>query len=140
MKHALPGLLGLFGLSALSLAPLAQAVDLGRLDYQLQPRALAADSWVIEGAVEDFSRANGCNIINTGFIATPEGSWVINTGASLKYGQQQRAAIARTTPHPVRAVISLNLHPDYFMGHGAWTDTPTPVSYTHLTLPTTSRV
>ena len=116
---------GLLGLAALVLAPLAQAVDLAHLDYQLQPRVIAADTWVIEGSVEDFSRANGCNIINTGFIATPEGSWVINTGPSLKYGQQQRAAIARTTPHPVRAVVSLNLHPDYFMGHGAWTDTPT---------------
>ena len=124
MKHALPGLLGLFGLSALSLAPLAQAVDLGRLDYQLQPRALAADTWVIEGAVEDFSRANGCNIINTGFIATPEGSWVINTGPSLQYGQQQRAAIARTSPYPVRGVVGLNLHPDYFLGNQAFADVP----------------
>ena len=85
----------------------------------------ASSLGVIEGAVEDFSRTNGCNIINTGFIATPEGTWVINTGPSLKYGQQQRAAIARTTPGPVRAVVSLTLHPDYFMGHGAWADTPT---------------
>lgn len=108
-----------------ALALPALAVDLARLDYQLQPRQLAADTWVIEGAVEDFNRSNGCNIINTGFIATPEGTWVINTGPSLKYGQQQRAAIARVTPQPVRAVLSLNLHPDYFMGHGAWADTPT---------------
>ena len=108
-----------------ALALPALALDVARLDYQLQPRQIATDTWVIEGAVEDFSRANGCNIINTGFIATPEGSWVINTGPSLKYGQQQRAAITRSTPHPVRAVVSLNLHPDYFMGHGAWADTPT---------------
>jgi len=107
------------------LTPAARAVDMAKLDYQLQPRALAADTWVIEGAVEDFSRSNGCNIINTGFIATPEGTWVINTGPSLKYGLQQRAAITRVTPHRVHAVVSLNLHPDYFMGHGAWSDTPT---------------
>ena len=86
---------------ALTVAGPALALDAARLDYQLQPRALAPDTWVIEGAVQDFGRANGCNIINTGFIATPEGTWVINTGPSLKYGQQQRSAIARTTAQPV---------------------------------------
>lgn len=101
------------------------ALDPTRLDYQLQPRALAANTWVIEGAVDDFSRANGCNIINTGFIATPAGTLVINTGVSSHYGQQQRAAIARTTREPVRQVANLNLHPDYFFGNQAWADVPT---------------
>lgn len=109
----------------LALSGPALALDAARLDYQLQPRQIAPDTWVIEGAVQDFGRANGCNIINTGFIATPEGTWVINTGPSLKYGQQQRQALARTTAQPVRAVVSLNLHPDYFLGNGAWADTPT---------------
>lgn len=120
-----PMLQPLIGLAWLCLAPLTHAIDLARLDYQLQPRQIAPDTWVIEGAVDDFSRANGCNIINTGFIVSPEGHWVINSGPSLKYGQQQRAAIARMAPGPVHAVVSLNLHPDYFMGHGAWADTPT---------------
>ena len=54
--------------------------DLQKLDYRLEPRRIAENTWVIEGAVEDFSRANGCNIINTAFIATGEGVVVINTG------------------------------------------------------------
>lgn len=94
-------------------------------DYRLQPRQLAPDTWVIEGAVEDFSRANGCNIINTAFIATAEGTWVINTGPSRLYGEQQRQAVARTAAPPVKRVLSLNLHPDYFFGHQAWADVPT---------------
>ena len=107
------------------LAVCAHAVDAARHDYQLQPRSLAPGVWVIEGAVEDFSRSNGCNIINTGFIVTEAGTLVINTGPSRLYGQQQRAAIARTTPRPVARVVSLNLHPDYFFGNQAWPDVPT---------------
>ena len=99
--------------------------DLQKLDYRLEPRRIAENTWVIEGAVEDFSRANGCNIINTAFIATGEGVVVINTGPSQRYGEQQRRAIERVTKEPVRQVLNLNLHPDYFLGNPAWADKPT---------------
>lgn len=99
------------------------------LDYRLQPRSIAPGVWVIEGAVDDFSRQNGCNIINTGFIATPEGSWVINTGPSFIYGRQQRRAVQAagvdTGAGKVQQVLNLNLHPDYFFGNQAWADVPT---------------
>lgn len=100
-------------------------VEVARLDYRLAPRRIGADTWVIEGAVEDFSRGNGCNIINTGFIATAAGTLVINTGPSRLYGEQQRAAVRRQTPLPVARVLNLNLHPDYFFGNQAWQDLPT---------------
>ena len=117
------GVLGLALLAGLAQAQTQTGLTLP--DYRLQPRQLAADTWVIEGAVDDFSRANGCNIINTAFIATPEGTWVINTGPSRLYGEQQRQAVARATPQPVKRVLSLNLHPDYFFGHQAWAGVPT---------------
>lgn len=94
-------------------------------DYDLQPRQIARNTWVIEGAEQDFARSNGCNIINTAFIATGQGVIVVNTGPSRRYGEQQRAAIARTTSEPVVRVLNLNLHPDYFFGNQAWQDVPT---------------
>jgi glyoxylase-like metal-dependent hydrolase (beta-lactamase superfamily II) len=107
-------------------AALAQArPDMARLDYDLRPRQIAERTWVIEGAVDDFSRANGCNIINTAFIATGAGVVVVNTGPSRLYGEQQRRAIERLTREPVVRVLSLNLHPDYFFGNQAWADRPT---------------
>ncbi|NIC40905.1 quinoprotein relay system zinc metallohydrolase 1 [Aquabacterium sp. A08] len=99
--------------------------DATRLDHGLRPRAIAPNTWVIEGAVADFGRANGCNIINTGFIATPAGVIVVNTGPGRLYGEQQRQAIARVTPLPVVRVLNLNLHPDYFFGNQAYGDVPT---------------
>lgn len=100
------------------------AVDVASLGYALQPRQIADGVWVIEGAVEDFSRSNGCNIINTGFIVTGAGVVVVNTGPSRLYGEQQRRAIERITREPVIKVFNLNQHPDYFFGNQAWPEQP----------------
>ncbi|MFT3799771.1 MAG: quinoprotein relay system zinc metallohydrolase 1 [Burkholderiaceae bacterium] len=113
------------GPSAPADKPVTARVDAQKLDYGLQARRIAEHTWVIEGEVADFSRANGCNIINTGFIATGDGVVVINTGPSRRYGEQQRRAIERVTTEPVRLVLNLDLHPDYFFGNQAWSDTPT---------------
>ncbi|MDP4299610.1 quinoprotein relay system zinc metallohydrolase 1 [Leptothrix discophora] len=99
-------------------------VDMARLDLGLRARALADGVYVIEGANADFSPANGCNIINTGFIVTDAGVVVVNTGPSRRYGEQQRALIERTTGQPVVQVVHLNLHPDYFLGNQAYADLP----------------
>lgn len=110
----------------------ASVPDIATLDYRLQPRQIAPNVWVIEGAVADFEPKNGCNIINTGWIVTPAGVTVINTGPSWRYGQQQRHAIEQTLRHSamrganhVQQVLNLNLHPDYFFGNQAWADVPT---------------
>lgn len=109
----------------------APKVDLARFDYGLRARALANGVYVVEGANDDFTVANGCNIINTGFITTGAGVVVINTGTSKRYGEQLRALIARTTQEPVVQVVQLNLHPDYFLGNQGFADVPraaTPVT------------
>jgi quinoprotein relay system zinc metallohydrolase 1 len=103
------------------LAPVAFAQS---LDYKLAARALADNVYVVEGANADFTPANGCNIINTGFIVTGAGVLVINTGPSKLYGEQLRALIARTTREPIAQVLHLNLHPDYFLGNQAFADVP----------------
>ncbi len=99
-------------------------------DYGLAPRELAPGHWVIEGAVDDFGRHNGCNIINTAFILTAAGPVVINTGPSRLYGEQQRRAVVRvaaaaTATAASGRVLNLNLHPDYFFGNQAWAGWPT---------------
>jgi quinoprotein relay system zinc metallohydrolase 1 len=105
-------------------APVPTRVDAARFDLGLQARAIGAGVYVVEGTNADFSPANGCNIINTGFIVTGAGVLVINTGTSRRQGEQLRALIARTTPEPVVQVVQLNLHPDYFLGNQAFADVP----------------
>ncbi len=115
-----------FGRLLALLAPLASicATPATAQDYALRARPLADGVWVVEGANADFSPANGCNIINTGFIATDEGALVINTGPSRLYGEQLRALIERSTGRPPAAVLQLNLHPDHFFGNQAFADRP----------------
>lgn len=110
--------------SAQSEPPAPPQVQLATLDHGLRARALAPGVYVVEGQNADFSPANGCNIINTGFIVGDDGVLVVNTGPSRRYGEQLRALIARTTPLPVRQVLHLNLHPDYFLGNQAFADVP----------------
>lgn len=110
---------------AIAVPPMRAQPDAATFNYDLKPRPIAEGTWVIEGAVQDFGRANGCNIINTAFIATGAGVVVINTGPSRVYGEQQRRAVERSTREPVQRVLQLNLHPDYFFGNQAWADKPT---------------
>ena len=124
MKRVLVGAALAAALVGMPVLSSAQA-DPATLNYHLKPRQIAPGTWVVEGAVDDFSRANGCNIINTAFIVTGSGVVVVNTGPSRLYGEQQRQAIERLTSEPVLRVINLNLHPDYFFGNQAWADKPT---------------
>ncbi len=94
------------------------------LDYQLQPRKIATDTYVLIGKTEDFTLRNGGNIINTGFIITSAGVLVIDTGPSLLYGEQLRAAIANITDKPIAKVLHTNSHPDRFLGNQAFEDVP----------------
>lgn len=94
------------------------------LDYMLKPRKVAADTYVFVGLAEDFTRANGGNIVNTGFIVTADGVVVIDTGASRLYGEQMRRAIAGVTDKPIRMALVTHHHPDHFFGNQAFGDVP----------------
>ena len=108
-------------LLALLAVNVAHATD---FDYQLAPRQIAADTWVVEGRNEDFAFANGGNIVNTAFIVTGAGVVVIDSGPSRAYGEQLRAAIARITEQPVVRVWNTHHHPDHFLGNQAFADAP----------------
>lgn len=89
-------------------------------DYRLQPRQIAPDTWLFQGADADFSRSNGGNIVNTAFVVTDAGVVVIDSGPSKRYGEQLKAAIARVTPKPVAKVLLTHHHPDHFLGNQAF--------------------
>ncbi|HMV17135.1 MAG TPA: quinoprotein relay system zinc metallohydrolase 1 [Zoogloea sp.] len=89
-------------------------------DYALQPRRIADDTWVLTGRNEDFTLANGGNIVNTAFIVTADGVVVIDSGPSRRYGEQLRQAIARVTDQPIRMVLNTHHHPDHILGNQAF--------------------
>lgn len=94
------------------------------LRYTLQPRQIADDVWLLEGSTDNFDKANGGNIVNTGFIVTETGVVVIDSGPSRRYGEAMRAAIASVTDRPVIKLLLTHHHPDHVLGNQAFTDVP----------------
>ncbi|AFM33134.1 MULTISPECIES: quinoprotein relay system zinc metallohydrolase 1 [Stutzerimonas] len=90
----------------------------------LQPRQIADDVWLLEGSTDNFDKANGGNIVNTGFIVTAAGVVVIDSGPSRRYGEAMRAAIASVTDRPVIKLLLTHHHPDHVLGNQAFADVP----------------
>lgn len=92
------------------------------LDYRLEPRQIARDTWVLEGSTDNFSQENGGNIVNIGFIVTDAGVVLIDTGPSRAYGEALRKAIAGVTEKPVIRAYITHHHPDHALGSQAFRD------------------
>lgn len=90
------------------------------LEYQIKPQQIAKDTYLLQGKMQDFSRKNGGNIMNTAFVVTSDGVVVFDTGPSLRYGKAMRAAISQVTDKPVVHVFNSHQHPDHFLGNQAF--------------------
>jgi quinoprotein relay system zinc metallohydrolase 2 len=89
--------------------------------------------YVHRGAHKDLDEGYDGDIANIGFIVGSKGVAVIDTGGSLKVGQQLREAIAKTTSQPVLYVINTHVHPDHIFGNAAFLqDKPQFVGHTKL--------
>jgi len=97
---------------------------LADLGYALKPRQIAENTWLLEGSTDNFSKANGGNIVNVAFIVTEAGVVVIDTGPSRRYGEALRQAIADTTDKPVIQVLLTHHHPDHALGNQAFKGVP----------------
>ena len=105
------------------LVGLSCSVFAAKLAYSLEPQKIADDTWLLQGKLEDFSRENGGNIVNTAFIVTAEGVVVFDTGPSKRYGEAMLQAIGSVTDKPVIHVFNSHHHPDHFLGNQAFSDT-----------------
>lgn len=94
------------------------------LTYQLLPKQIAMNTWVITGLTEDFSSANGGDVVNSAFIVTDDGVLVLDTGPSKRYGEALRQLISEVTTQPILAVYNSHHHPDHFLGNQAFADLP----------------
>ena len=94
------------------------------LTYNLKPRKIAEGVYAFIGSTDHFTVKNGGNIVNTGFIVGPEGVVIIDTGPSLKYGLEMRAAIEQITDKPIVQALITHDHPDHYLGNLAFKDLP----------------
>jgi glyoxylase-like metal-dependent hydrolase (beta-lactamase superfamily II) len=85
-------------------------------------RRIARGVYVVQGSVDGADAHNRGAVGNSGFIATPAGTVVVNTGGSYRLGRELLALAERTTGRPVVLAIITNGRPEFLMGSAAFTD------------------
>ncbi len=82
--------------------------------------AIGDGIYVHHGQHLDIDTGYQGDICNISFVVGSLGVAVIDTGGSLKVGQQLRAAIKKVTDKPILYVINTHVHPDHIYGNAAF--------------------
>lgn len=106
-----------FYLLALITTACAQA-ELGHTAFTLEN--VAEGIYVHHGEHLDIDTGYQGDICNISFVVGNKGVVVIDTGGSLKVGQQLREAIRKVTDKPIVYVINTHVHPDHVYGNAAF--------------------
>ena len=94
---------------------------------------IADGIYVHRGAHLDIDEGYTGDICNISFVVGSKGVAVIDTGGSLKTGQQLREAVKKVTDKPILYVINTHVHPDHIFGNAAFTaDKPTFIGHNKL--------
>lgn len=109
-------------LSGAGLAPWLSAVRAAAapLSYELKPLQVADGAWMIAGAQEAISTANGGAIANVTILKSDAGAIVVDTGPSLRYGESLRDLAKKLTGKDVARVYLTHFHPDHMFGNQAF--------------------
>ena len=116
-------LLNMLGVSLLALVGCAAnqpAAQVASPNSGLVIENIGEGVYVHRGEHLDIDTGYNGDICNISFVVGSKGVAVIDSGGSLKVGQQLRAAIKKVTDKPVLYVINTHVHPDHIFGNAAF--------------------
>ena len=86
-------------------------------DYHLKPKKVADNIYCFFGALEQITKENGGDMVNSCFVKTKEGFVVIDSGPTFSYAQQAYSQIQKIAQLPVKYVINTHDHDDHWLGN-----------------------
>ncbi|GIT99196.1 MBL fold metallo-hydrolase [Sulfurovum sp. TSL1] len=86
-------------------------------EYHLAPVKVAEDVHCFFGALENITKENGGNMVNTCFVQTKQGFVVIDSGPTYAYAKQAYTQMQKIQNLPVKYVIDTHDHDDHWLGN-----------------------
>ncbi len=118
-------------MSVLALMGCAHAQTSAHGDFAIED--IGDGIYVHHGIHQDIDEGYHGDICNASFVVGSKGVAVIDTGGSIKVGNQLRDAIKKVTDKPILYVINTHVHPDHTYGNAAFTvDKPQFVGHEKL--------
>ena len=88
--------------------------------YTLLPVKVAEGVWVVPGAQDKITAANGGAIANVLILDSSEGVVLVDTGPSYDYGRELDALVRTLTGKPVARIFITHIHADHSLGASAF--------------------
>jgi quinoprotein relay system zinc metallohydrolase 1 len=104
---------------AIPLLPALRALS-APLNYHLRPQLLAEGVWMVAGAQEAITPANGGAIANVAILDSSSGAIIIDSGPSRRFGEALAALARDLTGKPIVRVYLTHFHPDHVFGNQAF--------------------
>jgi glyoxylase-like metal-dependent hydrolase (beta-lactamase superfamily II) len=87
-------------------------------DYKLKPKAIGKDVYCFFGALDKPTKENAGFMVNSCYVKTKEGYWVMGTGPSYEFARQSYEAMKKIADLPVKYIVNSHVHDDHWLGNG----------------------
>lgn len=113
-------ILALFPAAASGALALRSPALAAPLSYTLKPEVLSEGVWLVRGAQEAITRANGGAIANVSILDSAAGAIIVDTGPSRLYGEALAKLARELTGKDIARVYNTHFHPDHVFGNQAF--------------------